>query len=143
MNIVDSFIAFYGPEKAQNIMEYMKENSIFDEFELCKKNTSQLFFFAIKYGILDIVKFLYEELNIEYDHDILFGFDMTLDSSKMLSTALETGVESGSSGNTKLNLTTWDQFSRNRNICINYLIDMKKRSKMRSKNKRFYYKFNK
>ncbi len=141
MNTVDSFVMFYGVEKSNNLLTYMRENNIFDEFELCKEDTGKLFIFGIKYGLIDIVKFLYEELYIEYDHDILFGFDVTLNSRDILPTSLEIGVEYNSNGNTRLNLTTWDKFTRNRNICINYLIDMKKYSKMRYKNKKFYYKF--
>ena len=53
MNIVDSFVMFYGVERANNLVIYMRENNIFDEFELCKEDTSKLFVFAIKYGLID------------------------------------------------------------------------------------------
>ncbi|ARF10034.1 hypothetical protein Indivirus_9_11 [Indivirus ILV1] len=141
MSIIDLFISLYGQKKADEILQYMEKYEILDEFNNCENIESKLFFFSVKYGIIDIVKFLYEKLNIEYDYDILYRFNITLDSNEMISTKLLIPLNSSSVEGKMLNLIQSDKFSKNRNLCISYLIDMKKYSRLSFKNKKFYYKY--
>ena len=138
MSITDRFREFYGHDVVDQIYTYLVENEIIDEFNNVKGNNDDLFGFAVRYGIFDIVKFLYERANIEYDHGLILGFDTTLKSTPSSDTS---NMTTGSS-NDKVNVEVWDKFTRNRNICVNYLIRMKRYSKQRVSNKTFYYRFN-
>ena len=139
MGLIENFADFFGEETVELIHLYMLENEIFDEFEMVKNNTTLLFNFSVKYGILEIVRFLYERMQIEYDYDIITNYNSVLKSNEPSPTDI---VAMTGSGNTSCNIQVWDKFTKNRNRCLAYLIDMKKYSKRRCNNKKFYYRFN-
>jgi hypothetical protein len=115
----------------------MLENDIFDEYEKIKNDVIKLFNFSVKYGIYEIVKFLYERKGVEYD--ILADYGAVIKSTNPGPTDM---VAMTGSSNTTCNIQVWDKFTRNRNICISYLMNIKKYSKSRRNRKKFYYKFN-
>ena len=143
MELIERFRNYYGDERINEIYGYIVDNELVDKFERIKNNKQELFNFAVKYGIVEIVKFLYERINIEYNLEVITGFNSTLESGKNGSSVSSSNVPitTGSSNDT-IHIQVWDKFSKNRNICINYLINMIKYSKQRSSNKKFYYRFN-
>lgn len=146
MSLINLFTETYGEEACVKVLNYMIDNDIFNEFNKIKENYSDLFYFGIKYGIFEIVKFLYEKVGLEYDYSMIQSFNTVIDSKNnpVLFTAPINAVTlTTGSTNTKMNVEVQDKFSNYRNLCINYLIDMKKYSHVRSSNKKFYYKFNK
>lgn len=141
MSIIHHFTNLYGEDECVKILNYMIDNDIFIEFNKVKNNYNDLFYFGIKYGILEIVRFLYEKIGVEYDHDFILGFDTVVKSNiNMPTNAIPISTDST---NTKMTIQIQDKFSEGRNKCINYLINMKKYSKNRYENKKFYYQFNK
>jgi hypothetical protein len=142
MDLITRFISEYGYEKYEQISNYIEENNLLDEYNFIKNNTQELFYFSIKYGIFEIVKFLYEDVNIEYDNSILHQFSTVINSSDIPNRSNSIPITTGST-NTKLNVQVVDKFTRNRNKCIHYLIYMYRYSKLRRENKKFYYRFNK
>ncbi len=139
MNLIDSFRDFYGQDCVDNIFIYMQDNEIVEEFEKIKDKPIDLFNFSVKYGIIEIVQFMYEKLEIEYDHSLILGFDSVLATTNShIAAPIKTD-----STNDKCSIQVWDKFSKGRNICIAYLVKMMRYSKHRSINKKFYYKFNK
>jgi hypothetical protein len=142
MSLIENFTKIYGKRCTDGIYSYMIENDILNEFEKIIDKPTELFNFAVRYGIIEIVRYLYEQQNIEYDHDLILGFNTTLKSDVSTNqSTINQPVTTGSS-NDSLKLQIIDKFSRNRNICIKYLIDMKRYSSHRCNNKRFYYRFN-
>ncbi|MCJ7636416.1 MAG: hypothetical protein MUO21_02910 [Nitrososphaeraceae archaeon] len=143
MSIIENFTEIYGQQCVNEIYDFMIENELLVEFEKIKNSKNDLFEFGVKYGIIEIVRFLYEQINVEYDHNVILGFDTTLNSSTETTNSMVTSqpITTGSSNN-KLTIQVLDKFSKNRNICINYLIRMKRYSKQRCSNKKFYYRFN-
>ena len=139
MGLIEDFVTSNGNDRVESIRLYMIENEIIDEFDTITNDTIKLFNFSVKYGIFDIVKFLYEKKNVEYDYDILLDYGSIIKSATPGPT--DTVAMTGSS-NTSVNVQIWDKFSKNRNYCINYLVNMKKYSKSRRCHKKFYYRFN-
>ena len=142
MNLIDSFRDFYGQDCINNIFIYMQDNEIVEEFEKIKDKPIDLFIFSVKYGIIEIVQFMYEKLDIEYDHSLILGFDSVLTTSTNTDSHIAAPIVTDSR-NDKCSVQVWDKFSKDRNICIAYLVKMMRYSKHRSANKKFYYKFNK
>lgn len=137
-DLITLFIELKGQELYDQIYEYLIDNGIYDEFQEIYPDKDKLFAFSIKYGIYDIMTFLYEDFNLEYDLKVLSEYDNQLkkdemDPSKVL-------VEGGGSKNQGLKLHFDDKFSKNRNICIAYLMESRKWSQMKYKNGGFYYK---
>ena len=141
MTLIDNFTKIYGQTCVDEIYEYMVENDLLTEFYKIKNKPKKLFNFGIKYGIIEIVKYLYEHLNIEYDHNIILGFDTQLKSNIHQNTLINAQPILTGSSNDKLRIEVIDKFTKNRKICIKYLIDMKKYSKFRCSKCVFYYKF--
>jgi hypothetical protein len=135
------FAAKYGKDTMECIQNYMIKYLIFDEYTKIKTNYSQLFSFGIKYGIIEIVRFLYETVGIEYDYDVLNSYDTVLKGTT--SNGLTAMVSAGGGGGETTRIQVWDKFSKNRNMCIAHLLNIKKYSSCRSQNKTFYYRFNK
>ena len=142
MDLTTQFIKIYTLEKYREIANYIEENDLLKEYTLIKDNMHDLFYFSVRYGIFEIVKFLYEDKNIEYDNDILHKFNTVLNTNDR-PTSVNTVPIATDSTNTKINVQVVDKFSRNRNICIHYLVYMYRFSKCRRDNKKFYYRYNK
>lgn len=146
-NLIEKFINIHGDEKTNEIVNYMIDNEIYDQFDNIKNDTIKLFNFGVKYGIIEVVRFLYEKVNIEYDFNVIYEFNSVLDKSinnpqnNLVSGIANTQIQTGSS-NDKVSIEIWDKFTHNRKVCISYLVNMMKYSKQRSSNKKFYYKFN-
>lgn len=146
-NLVNEFIKKFGKQKYDDIYEYLAENEILDKFTdiISKKNASpdELYVFAIKYGIFEIVYLLYVYKMIPFNFSIInqFYFGKSSDDEQiqdMLSTCVPvSGCDGDIFGG--LNGKIEDKYSTNRNICINFMIEMKKYSSMKTKNCAFIY----
>ena len=140
-DLIKEFIDIKGEEIYEQIHEYLIDNDIYEEFQTIYPDVNKLFAFSIKYGIFDLMTFLYEDLNIEYNLNILQDYDGQInknsntDPNKVL-------IDGSSSGKQGLNLRLEDKFSKNRNICIAYLMESRKWSKMNFEKGNFYYKCN-
>lgn len=139
MLIINDFINSRGMEVYETIQEYIINNKLADEFDSLKTNYDKLFEFAIKYGILEIVKYLYEDKNIIYNMKIITSFDTKITTQDL---APDSVPISNGNGNSGLNMQLWDKFSIKRNECIKYLFDMRKKSVLINNNGQFFYKLN-
>jgi hypothetical protein len=150
-NIIDEFQK-YGenlPETIGYIKRFGLEGELdnilttYKDTELC----DNLFKFGFKYGILSIVKFLYEVVNHPYEVGIFNDFiapDNSKKKEEVVATNLVTvGDDAGAGDSDPLRFTIGDKYSKGRNECINYLIGMKKYSTYFSKNKKFWYRYRK
>ncbi len=138
LKLRQAFVDQYGTEIYERILDYIKENKIYDQC-INLKNEEQLFEFSVNYGILEFVKFLYEYKNITYNYNILTRYCINIISQEYNDNKISLTT---SSGNIGLTSPLLDKYSSNRLSCIHYLINMKKYSKMTSKDKNFYYTFN-
>lgn len=138
LKLRQAFIDQYGTEIYETIIDYLKEHQIYEKCINCK-NEEQLFEFSVHYGIYEFVIFLYEHRNITYNYSIITQYTVNISSQADNDNTISLATSSGSNG---LNTPLLDKYTSNRLICINYLLNMKKYSKMTSKDKNFYYNFN-
>lgn len=141
-DLIKEFIDIKGLKVYEQIKEYLIDHDICEEFiQNIYPDVNKLFAFSVKYGIYDLMTFLYEDLNIEYNLNILLDYDeqinknQDIDPNKVL-------VDGSPSGKQGLNLRLEDKFSKNRNICIAYLVASRKWSKINFEKGNFYYKYN-
>ena len=138
--LINEFINLNGISSYDYLDEFIKENDLTTEFNNIYPNTTKLFEFAVKYGLCDLVVFLYEHKNVTYNMNTITnycksiegGANNSLDSNN-IPLVHSNGSKSG------MTIMVEDKYSIGRNKCIKYLLDMKKRSKMHSMNKNFYY----
>lgn len=50
MNFISQFICTNGYTKYREIVNYVEENELLDEYETVHNSTQDLFYFTIKYG---------------------------------------------------------------------------------------------
>jgi len=137
-------IKFAGTVRTTEIFNYLEENDLTAELLNVINDDCKLFSFGVNYGILEIVKYLYECKNYEYDYDIIVNYNGEICS------AIDSGQTTSISEPTLTKLTSndtmrfeyWGKFSHQKINCINYLIAMKKKSMMKFGAKKFYYKLN-
>lgn len=139
MGLIEDFIALYGNNVYNGVCDYLIKYDIIDKFYDVYPNKQKLFEFAVHHGIIDIVKYLYEEENVCYDATILSNYDKKLESNN--EGGLSASVSTGSS-NTSANIQIIDKFTTKRNMCLNYLMRMRKYSKYTFKNGHFMYHYN-
>jgi hypothetical protein len=141
MNIIQEFIDSKGLDKYYELEKYIQENRLEEKFASVINNLDQLFEFALEYGILDILKYLYEDKEISYNINLITktiklnpGYD--LDSTKV-------PIINDEGGNIGLRIEMTEKFAYDKQKCLEYLVEMKKKSKLIIINKNFYYKFHK
>lgn len=132
--------------------EYIAKYKLDDEIqEILKLNgdilCENLMKFSIRYGILSILRFMYEHLNFNFNISLINEYAGINDSQKSnnmvdMSNAITSdgSVATESDG---IQIAMSDKYSYKRNECITYMLQMKKYSTLTPKNKRFYYTFNK
>lgn len=102
--------------------------------------------FSFKYGILSITRFIYEHLNHTFEMHMLTEYVGTAsDSQNKDISYIQPMVAVGGDGSdtSSLKFSIEDKYSKCRNECITYILNMKKFSTYISSNKKFYYRFNK
>lgn len=148
MYIIDEFIKY--DENYMETFEYITKHQLKEELDKIltsyknKMLYDKLFEFSYKYGIVSIIKFLYEIVNYEYDVNIFDTYISSDNSDKnRLNNNLVTVGDSNANNCGQLKFSLEDKWSIGRRECILYLMDMKKYSIYHSKNKKFYYRYNK
>jgi hypothetical protein len=116
----------------------MIENGLYEEFYGAVGNTDELFRFAVKYELFEMVEFLYVHKTVPYNIDIFDEFYTTIvsevNSDKV---AVET-----TGCHTSLQISKIDKYTKNRNMCINYLLNLRKYSIYKYADNKHVYKFN-
>lgn len=125
MDIIIEQYKNYDQENYAMTLQYLTKHDLLNKIPL--NDTDQLLLFAIEYGLLGLVQFLYEEINIAYDINMLNQYSEP--TTELDDVYKEHIVE---------NVTHFD-----RNQCLKYLNDMKRYSKYQIINKHFIYKYNK
>ena len=153
--ILINFGEYCIDETYEETFEYIKKNNLDDEIQqilalngisLCEN----LMKFSMRYGILSILRFMYEYINYQFNMDYMndfVGIDKSskeqnnMSATSMVATVDGDAVSSIDGGSLRYSLH--DKYSKQRNECISYIVEMRKYSSMVSQNKKFYYKFNK
>jgi hypothetical protein len=141
MSIIDDFIKSKGETTYNDILEYIKKYDLMDEFNFSCLDANKLFEFSLKYGIYKLVKYLYQIKKVTYNLNLVTEYNKTIESSNDDSNRVSLISDNGA--NTGLRISIEDKFSPQRNKCLSYLYEMRKYSKMYSKNKQFFYTYNK
>lgn len=151
MNIIEEFKK-YDPN-LPDTLAYLATHGLGGELDRILTTTkgealcSELFAFGVRYGVLPIVKFLYEEVNYPFDVALLTGFVPVAPAPHQdgphgpLVATVSDGGAGGEPGTLKFSVE--DRYSRGRNECIEYLTQMKKYSQYFSKDRRFWYRYRK
>ena len=65
MEILEKFHLFVGSDEYCNVKQYIEKHNLQNELNniIQENDKDKLFDFAFRYGLVSIVKFLYEELN--------------------------------------------------------------------------------
>lgn len=105
-------------------------------------NNEQLFNFAIKNAIGDLVEYLYIHCGVEYELTEIIDMNTPsfIKSENSSEERIPVDITIGANIGINLDISGRD---KKINIIVKNLINMRKYSKMRSKNKKFWYKFNK
>ena|SRR5579885_2518956 len=141
MNIIDEFINIKGIEIFNQIKQYMKDYDLEKEFEKISHDNEKLLEFSIENGIIELVKFLYEYKNLSYNFNLVIKHINFIREREII--ANENPILCNYSGNSGIRIRAEDKFSVERDKCIKYLIEMRKHSKLLTKNGNFYYVYNK
>lgn len=141
MTLISEFINIKGMDIYNKTKEFIEENNLGEKFSKMEYDVNNLFEFAIDYGLYDIVTFLYENKKISFNLNLIKKYHTVIEVNE--DNIIKIPIISDYSGNKGIRLKIEDKFSLKRNECINYLIEMRKRSKLYSKNGNFFYKFNK
>jgi hypothetical protein len=148
--IINSFKLF--DEEYQLTFDYIKKYNLETELNQIlnlsdNKLYDALLRFSFKYGILSIIRFIYEQINYPFEIHMLTEYVSTSGDSETKTNANATNmvaVGGGDGSDTgSLRFAIEDKYSKTRNECISYILNMKKYSSYISQNKKFYYKFNK
>lgn len=150
--IINSFISF--DEEYESTFDYIKKYNLETELnQILNLNDNKLYDallrFSFKYGILSITRFIYEHINYPFEIHMLTEYVSTsgettnkastdANATNMIAVGGGDGSDRGS-----LRFAIEDKYSKTRNECISYILNMKKYSSYISQNKKFYYKFNK
>lgn len=139
---ISSFISFTGLCVYERVANFIEKNNILDEFFNVVDDDKKLFSFAMKYGILEIIRFLYENKNYTFDYNELVNYNCCIDNRTNVNNEIEQPVLTHLTGNDSLRFEHIDKFSHARMKCICHLLSLKYKSIMYSKNGKFYYKLN-
>lgn len=140
MGLIEEFSSIFGEQITEDILKFIVEHNLTNEFFNISGNPHLLLKFGVRYGILEIVKFLYIHKNLSYDLNTLLDYNpnfRSADDSGGMATSIETG-----SGNQGLKLQVWDKYYEGRQACIKFLVDLKKYSMYTPRGKQHIYTFN-
>lgn len=141
MDLTETFKNKVGNSEFIATREYICDNGLEEEFNRIKDDLEKLFDFSIKYGILELVKFLYEDINFIYNFNLITKHLYTSEEKDTIQNIIP--VMNDVSANVGIKIRIIDKYSSKRESCLIYLNDMKKRSKLIIKDGNFYYKYNK
>lgn len=139
--LIKDFINIYGDNTYKNIEEYLIKNNLVTDFYNTNYDLYKLFDFSLEYGIIELVQFLYENKGITYNFNIISKYYKKIEDNT--STDINSiPIINQQCGKDGLNIKFEDKFSINRDQCLNYLLNIRKKSIMNIKNGNFYYKYN-
>ena len=148
--IINSFKLF--DQNYQETFDYIKKYNLESELDQILKNNNKIYEsllkFSFEYGILSITRFIYEQINYPFEIHIITEYVSTSNQNQNKNTENANNMVSVSGNNNdsdsgSLRFAIEDKYSKTRNECISYILNMKKYSSYVSKNKKFYYRFNK
>lgn len=134
---IDDFSLKYSLD---DLMENLKYNNL--DLSILSIDVNNLFQVAIKFGLIDLIEYLYVWHNVEYEFiNLISNIHINLENYSKNFNITETIIyDNGANDGLKLNyLSKSDQLMQK---SINKLVELRKYSKMKSSNKKFYYKFN-
>lgn len=141
-NLLAKFFEQFSQNRILEIKELLAKNNLTEimELSLINNDTDTIFKIAIKYGLFDVIWFLYIDMNISYN---LYILSDTVSSLNTDESALPPVVcETNSTNNTTLKLHFDDKYSNMRKYCIYILDYLNRYSKLEYSNKQFRYRFN-
>lgn len=131
INIINSYVATKTRHYINNL-DILEQNKL----QKCNDN-DELFTLAYKFGILPLLRYLYEYCGIMYNYNLLMNTACTLSSEEN-----ENYASVSSNGlNSSLNIIFGGKNQYGVMHCYKYLQYIKKYSKYKSKNKQFYYTY--
>ncbi len=136
INEITKLNKYVGEKTVLYINEHLnpvEKNNLF----VCT-NKDELLVLCYEYGILPMLRYLYEGNNVPYNFKLLTNTNVLLSSD---TNDFCCSVESGGC-NTKLSITFGGKHQYGKKFCYNYLEYMRRYSMYVSKNKQFYYKYN-
>ena len=141
MDIIQEFINTKGLDKYYELENYIQENQLEGKFTSVINNVDHLFEFALEYGILDILRYLYEDKGVSYNINLItktikMNQEYDLDPTKV-------PIVNEEDGNMGLRIELTEKFAYEKQKCLEYLIVMKKKSRLVIINGNFYYKYHK
>jgi hypothetical protein len=137
------FIEIFGNSKYEEIYQFLYQNDLIDQFLSIIDDLNLLFDFSLHYGILSLLQFLYQYKNVSYNYKILEKYVKSINQNINFDDPNLIPIISSPNENSRVNYQILDKFSIKRNLCIEYLIYMKKFSKMNYINNNYIYKYNK
>ena len=93
------------------------------------KHTQKLFRIAFRFGVLPIVRYMYEIMRVKYDYEMLCEFSGTLHSELTQISCINSAPCTTNSSNTSCRFEIMGSHSPYRGVCYNYLQYMKRYSK--------------
>ena len=118
------------------------EKSNLDIIQFQNLDNSELFKIAVSNGIGDLAEFLYIHCEIEFELLELTNMTTPIFIAPTNPTELTNKIENVQYGNEGIRIVIEGKESRINKV-VNRLIELKKYSTMRTKDKKFWYKFNK
>lgn len=135
------FIKTCGQDVYDEITEYIIDNDILDFYMKARTTTMDLFNFGFHYGILPIVAYCYCKLKLPIDiHSTVSGYFKYVNSETPTTTESDAsgksmtgiGVEliSNPHANDGIFFGTLDKYTKARTACMEFLLNMKKFSRV-------------
>lgn len=122
--IFKELIEEYDEEEVYIIVEYLRINDILDDF-INVTSLDEMMELSIKYGIYQLMKYLYEEKKIKIKTSYFYK---SINDKQF-------------NGNLEFNICVLDRYTEGRKDCLNYFNKIKKSSKYKYENKDFVYRF--
>lgn len=137
MNTFDKehFLSYYSEEEFEHqINKY--------DIDIINLDINEIFNLAIKYGIVDLIIYIYVNYNIEYElSNLLIEINNIIpENYNQINLEEKIIYDAGANNSLRLDYMNKEHIQLLKSIKI--LNSLRKYSKMRSSNKKFYYKFN-
>lgn len=126
-----SFIQTFGQSTFDELVDFINDHGLMEEYQKAKVNPTELAYFAFKYGIIEILVFCYCSLKISLDFNDLIENHYNNISPKVENN-MTVSIRAGGSQNGLL-ISTLDSYSEGRLKCYKFLIRMKKFSTFKSR----------
>ncbi len=144
MDLIEEY-KLWDPEAESVIQDLCKNKLNLKLYQILKESgenlLSNVFQFSLEYGLLPIIKFLYQAKKVKYNFKWIEQY-MDTPKPQSLDTAIKIPIATGKSDKTRIKVQLMDKYSIRRIDCINYLLNMRKYSKYTYGDGNFYYQYN-